>query len=137
VSCNAFLINLDTNAMTKWVGVSFVRTWKLNGKMYGVAADGVYLLEGVAATQCDVELAPSDFKSDNMKRLPYATVNGKGDSTITPIYDGVAGTEQSSQFTDNMRVKFGRGAKGRFLGVKLSSSDVDFRVEGVKLYPRL
>lgn len=135
MSCDAFLINLDTNAVSKWLGVTFIRTWKLNGSMYGIAADGVYLIDGDGSTQCDVELAPTDFDDDYMKRLPYAAINGKGSSTVTPIYDGVDGTAQTTQFTDNMRVKFGRGAKGRFLSVKSSSSDPDFRVEGVNLYP--
>jgi len=135
MTCSAYIVNLATNAMSKWIDVAFVRTWKLNGKMYGIAADGVYLIEGIADTQCTIEIAPNDFESDKMKRMHYAILNGKGESSVTPVYDGIDGTPQLTQFTDNMRVKFGRGAKGRNLGVKIASVAPDFSLESISLYP--
>jgi len=133
MSCDAYVTNLETGATTRWVDIKFTRLWKLRGEMYGIAPDGVYKIAGDGVFPCSVQVAPVGVDSDMMKRMNYATIDGKGEYVVTPQYDGVDGEPQDGEFSGNTRVKFCRGPKGRNVGVRIDSSSPGFSLEGVGL----
>lgn len=126
MTCIAYAVNRDTGALTKWTDVGFARLWMLNGKPYFVRADGVHVLAGAEALPvmtAEVQVAPMNFGTDNLKRALYAIANGDGAVQVTPIYDATVGAAYSEQFTQASRIKFGKGNKSRWLGMKIASTD--------------
>jgi len=143
MSCKTYLVNIDTGAMSMWLNTTFQRVWKMNGKMYGMSPTGIYLIEGNSTYAATIEIAPTDFSDernpimDNLKRLPYASIDGGGVSVLTPIFDRALDVPHTVQFTDNMRVKFGRSGKGRYIGMKITSSDPLFKLESIRYFPEM
>ncbi len=139
MTCIAYAINQETGAVTRWTDTGFSRLWMLNGEAYMVRADGVYQLGGYDAPviTAEVQLSPTNFGSEQLKRVSSAIIEGDGAVTVTPIYDAAIGQTYTEQFTQASRVKFGKGNKSRWMAMKITSLDPAFKLTSISMTPEL
>lgn len=132
-----YCYNLSNGAMTQWE-IAFSRIWRLGNRYFGIRESGVYALTGDTddGTEFDgyAALSPNDFGTDQLKRMPSLTIDCTGTGTVSVIADA-ASSSGVTQFDDAKRVKLSRGLKGRLLMVDVLSSDADFEVTKMTLYP--
>lgn len=140
MSSKTYCYNLNNNAMTQWDGAVFSRIWRLGNRYFGIRENGVYALTGDTddgeAFDAYAALSPNDFSSDRLKRLPTLTIDCIGTGTASVVADAES-SSGITQFENAKRVKLGRGIKGRLLMVDVLSSDADFEVTKMTLYPEV
>lgn len=114
--------------LTHYTNFPFTQIVRYQNSYFGVAADGLYLLEGTtddgAPISWDVQTAFTDFDSPQLKTLEMAYFGGRfGPVTTITLLVGEASTESYVYTTPldatakNYRQPFGRGLKARYYAV--------------------
>lgn len=134
VSYEAYSINLShrgpeaNDEVSRYDNFPFDRIVRYQGSYFGVAADGLYLLEGTTddgtAIPYAVKTCIDDFKAPELKTVASAYFSGRlgPDATIT-LHAGEQGQESypyntpRGQGAQNHREKFGRGVKNRYFAI--------------------
>lgn len=119
-----------TDEMTRYTDFPFTHIVRYQNSYFGVAAGGLYLLEGTtddgAEINYAVQTAKTDFGTPEKKTIAYAYFGGRmgAEATITLVV-GESGTETYSYTTprgeaaQNYRQAFGRGVKSRYYAIKV------------------
>jgi len=133
----ALVMNINTNAVTRYTNYGFIKIVTINWHYYGVKADGLYLLEGTTdsgtAIDGNITTKEFDFGTNQSKNVSYIYLDSDTTETITPYIDTVTGTAQSSQYSGR-RVRLGRGTRGRYWKFKISTIQ---KLQGVEFMPDL
>lgn len=123
-----------TDEMTRYTEFPFTHVVRYKNSYYGVAAGGLYLLEGTTDAGADigftVQTAKTDFGSTAKKTVVSAYFGGRiGAEEIVSITAGdetpvtYAYTTPRGVLAQNHRQKFGRGIKDRYYAIGVSGSD--------------
>lgn len=137
----AYSINLAhrnpeaNDEVTRYTNFPFDRIVRYQGSYFGVAADGLYLLDGTTddgqAIPYAVKTCIDDFKQTEKKTLASAYFGGRlgPDATVT-VFAGETGETSYDYCTprgpgaQNHREKFGRGVKDRYFAIGLAGKGV-------------
>lgn len=140
-----WVVNLDTNAASQYDGYAFNSFFTRDGRHYGVAEDGIYLLEGDddagAPIQALAELGLSNFGTSRAKLVPslYLGVASTGAMVVKAVADGQAyyyTARSSSTDLKNHRVDTGRGLKGvNWSFTVLNQNGGDFDLASIEFVP--
>lgn len=137
-----WVVNADTQASSQYDGYGFNSFFTRDGVCYGVAADGIYRLEGAndAGQQVDAlaYIGALDLASALQKLLPtaYVAASSSGPLQLEVDADGTiylydARSSEDGTFR-NHRIDLGRGIKANMLGLTLKNKDgADFRIASV------
>ncbi len=116
----ALVLNTETMAITGYSNYQFKEFSLVNGQLFGVKDDGLYLLEGVTD---DGELIESEFltgetdlEQDRLKTVQMVHVDSGGDFDVQV---GVDETVYQVPFLG--RARLGRGVRGMRLAFGLKS----------------
>lgn len=133
---------------TRYSNFPFTRIVRYKDSYYGMAADGLYLLEGTT----DFAVPPTpvtatfkthldDFGTPQLKNVAAAYMGGQiGPAATLTLHVGEVGanaysfTTPRGQTAQNHRQKFGRGTRSRYFALEVESSgaleldDIDFEV---------
>lgn len=139
-----WVVNADTQASSQYDGYGFNSFFTRDGVCYGVAADGIYRLEGSndAGQQVDAlaYIGALDLASALQKLLPtaYVAASSSGQMQLEVDADGTiylydARSSEDGTFR-NHRIDLGRGIKANMLGLTLKNKDgADFRIASVDM----
>jgi hypothetical protein len=129
-----FAVNVRAAEVTRYEGLTFEAFLRLGGKHYGLAADGLYLLEGDSdageAIEAFVLPHPTDFGTQKRKRTPYIYLGTEDPATVTAYVDGGTVGEFSG-YHGSRRVQLPRGPQGRYWAYKVANvAGGDLRLDG-------
>lgn len=131
----AFVMNLITNQVSRYQNFPFLHLARMNGQMYGVTNDGVYVLEGSMDINDPVTgtvwTGDMDFGTFHSKNTPYLYLNGDDTYTVTAYVDGEMQPPFVSGFSGR-RIKLARGNKGRYWSFKLEGIN---KLQGIEFMP--
>ncbi len=123
-SQRTYAVNTSLAELTEYTNYPFHNIVNLEGKQYGVLADGLYLLEGVNDNGKNIDAvfktADMDFDTAKHKRVPYAYLDTTDATMIKPF----AETTEVGQFSSNFkerRTRLARGARGRYWSFEVSN----------------
>ncbi len=136
----AYALNLKHNdpgtvdEMTRYTNFPFTHVVRYKNSYYGVAAGGLYLLEGTTDAGAPIawqfKTGITDFGTANLKTVTYAYFGGRlGPGATVSIYPGESGgnsyaySTPRGQTAQNYRQQFGRGLKARYFAVGASGTD--------------
>ena len=138
---------IPVDEITHYTNFPFDRIVRYKGSYFGVAADGLYLLQGTtdhAATPTAIPWAwrtgISDFGSAQQKTVESAYFSGRLGAASISLYVGEASTQAYAYSTpavstaQNYRQVFGRGIKARYYALGAAGTgvmeidDLDFSV---------
>lgn len=136
----AYALNLNhtgekvVDQMTRYTNFPFTHVVRYKNSYYGVAAGGLYLLEGTTDAGAPIawqfKTGITDFGTANLKTVTYAYFGGRfGPGATVSIYPGESGgnsysyTTPRGQAAQNYRQQFGRGLKARYFAVGASGTD--------------
>ena len=136
VEYEAYAVNLRSelegggNEVTRYTNFPFDRIVRWRGSYYGMAADGLYLLEGNTDDGAPIEWAlrtgTTDFDKPEKKNTASAYVGGRlGPATTFTVFTGEKSENQYAYTTprgataQNYRQKFGRGLDARYYAFRM------------------
>lgn len=139
---------IPVDEVTHYTNFPFDRIVRYKNSYFGVAADGLYLLQGTtdhAATPTDIpwswRTGMSDFGSAQQKTIESVYFGGRLGAASISLYVGEAGAQSYSYPTpavsiaQNYRQVFGRGIKARYYALGAAGTgvmeidDVDFNID--------
>lgn len=133
----ATVMNLNTQALTRYEHYPFLAIITVAGQYYGVMADGLYLLDGDSDNGEPilhyVVTKDWDFGTDQAKNVTAVYLNADTTTTVRPFVDGVAKAMAVAQFA-NRRVRLGRGNRGRYWRFWLGAF---VKLQGIEMEPQL
>ena len=145
VTYEAYAVNLihkgvkePVDEVTRYTNFPFERIVRYNNSYFGVAADGLYLLEGTTDHATPATTIPwefkthlTDFENPKEKTVVSAYFGGRmGKAETITLYAGEKTTKAYKYKTargstaQNHREKFGRGIKARYFAVGADGADV-------------
>lgn len=140
-----WVVNLETGASAQYDDYGFNSFFDRDGKYYGVADDGIYLLEGNDDAGSDIdalmELGRSNLETSFRKTIPnvYAGLSSEGkmylmvDADEQKYYYEARG---SSTAFKNQRFDIGRGLTGNYYTLTLlNQNGDDFGLETITFSP--
>lgn len=136
VEYEAYAVNLRSelegggNEVTRYTNFPFERIVRYQGSYYGMAADGLYLLEGSTDGGAPIEwvlrTGTTDFNKPEKKNTASAYVGGRlGPATTFTVFTGEKSENQYAYTTprgataQNYRQKFGRGLDARYYAFQM------------------
>ena len=147
----AYVVNANTGALSTYSNFNFNSFAQMNGKLYGLADDGVYELAGATDNGVQIDatvvfgtssLGTEQVPDDILKRLPtvYLGVNTDGAMQLNVTTNGVTNSYTLSHATTTSlhtgRMLLGRGAVSRYWDFELTNvAGADFTIESITLYP--
>lgn len=149
VSYEAYSVNLShgdpeaTHEVTHYTHFPFDRIVRYQGSYFGVAADGLYLLEGTTddgdAIGYAVKTCVDDFKASELKTIDAACFAGRlGAASTVTLLAGETGaaaydfTTPRGPAAQNHRQRFGKGVKSRYFALALAGDDT-FELDAIEL----
>lgn len=136
----AFVMNLNTNEVTRYTNYPFIHVARVGNEEYGFALDGIYRLNGPLdgltkvngqITTKDTDFNTQDFDGFQSKNVPLLYANTDNTIKVTAIVDGAAMPRQTSQF-DGRKTKLARGARGRYWAMKVENIT---KLQGLEFLP--
>lgn len=137
IACG-WCMNLENAAATRYTGFDFTA---LSGD-YGIADDGLYLLEGSGPVAAMAALGKNDFGSENEKRMPAIYLGCTGE---TPLELGITtpdaedyryAARSNGEILDIHRVDPGKGLKANWFDLTIRNVDgADFTLASVSFAP--
>jgi hypothetical protein len=130
-------MNILNNQVSRYTNYPFSHIVTVADKQYGVAADGLYLLDGTLdGTQeiaSSITTKETDFGIFQSKNVPYVYLNGDDTYTVTPIVDGNNKPSVRSAFKGR-KAHPGRGNKGRYWAFKIEGIH---ELQGLEYLPEI
>lgn len=137
---DAWAVNAETSASTRYENYSFSGFMSVAGKHFGVRADGVYLLEGQddagEPIESGVALGKHDFGIAQQKHIEavYAGVSSTG-KLMVRIGDGKSQYTYAARAVDEsmrtQRFDPGRGLKANYFTFDLLSDEGSFELDSI------
>jgi hypothetical protein len=125
-----YCMNTSSADVSVW-NCAYVRIWRVGATYYGLNEFGIHALGGGTdeglPIECSITTTPNDFESENLKRIPYARAEVKGAASVEVWLDGTS-AGKTDMDSVSKRAKFGKGARGRFVTVRVTGSDPAFEV---------
>lgn len=123
-----YCINLSNRQVTEYTNFDALAFERIDGKMYAICTDGIYLIGNGETANADdngtpitaiAKLGMTDFKNRNLKRMPVAYVASEGTITLGMGLDGNAVTADydathTGAGIGTHRIKLGKGHKSRY-----------------------
>lgn len=149
VSYEAYSVNLShgdpeaPHEVTHYTQFPFDRIVRYQSSYFGVAADGLYLLEGTTddgdAIGYAVKTCVDDFKASELKTIDAACFAGRlGAASTVTLLAGETGaatydfTTPRGPAAQNHRQRFGKGVKSRYFALALAGDD-SFELDAIEL----
>lgn len=148
-----YVCNAETKAFTSYANYPFNSFAKIGHDYYGVADDGLYLLDGDndggEPIEASIRTALTTLGTSKMKRMPsvYLGMSAGGQmvlKAITTSHDGSKREdwyileERPAAAVRETRVKIGRGLKSVYWGFELVNVDgADFALDAMQLFPMI
>lgn len=149
VTHEAYAVNLRTsteaggNEVTRYTDYPFERIVRWRGSYFGMAADGLYLLEGTTndgePIEWALQTATTDFGRAEKKNTASGYVGGRlGPAATFTVYTGEKSenaypyTTPRGQTAKNHRQRFGRGLDARYYAFGLSG-DGEFEMDDLDI----
>lgn len=139
----AYAVNVKNAALTEYTGFPFNHIVRFNGQTIAFSDAGAVTLGGglddLAEIDAVAELAPSDFETAHLKRMPYIYVGAKTNaamlvSMIADEAEMVASLTATNGRT--RRAKMARGVKARYWAAKIQNKNgEDFAVDSIEYLP--
>ena len=139
ITYEAYSINLSHAAgnpapideVTRYTNFPFTQIVRYQNSYFGVAADGLYRLEGTTddgeAIPYSIKTCIDDFKAPELKTVASAYISGRlGPNATVTLHAGEDGAESydystlRGQAAQTHREKFGRGVKNRYFALGLA-----------------
>ena len=124
----AYCINTTTGALTRYTNFGFKRIVRINGKYYGLKADGLYLLEGLTdnGATIDARARTGMFNANDyhIKRIQYAYLRENHFATnvgVTADDNEFYPTYTYLSSFNGKRVKFAMGVSGIYWDFEFSN----------------
>lgn len=144
---DAWAVNWDTEATSKYEDFDFNSFIRVGQRYYGVRADGVYLLGGDSDDGADINASVSfglqRFGSEGIKRLvaAYAAANSTDKLQLKVSYSDAGGpheyiytADRSNDFQRMQRFVIGRGIKANYMAFDMLNRDgCDFDLNSITL----
>jgi len=140
-----WVVNLDTSTSSQYDGYGYNSFFERDGKYYGVADDGIYLLEGETDAGKEIaaliETGKSSLGSSYKKRIlnVYAGVSSSGKVLLKVEADGIEYVYEARSYSANLithRFDIGRGLAGNYFNLTLLNQDGnDFDLENISFNP--
>lgn len=139
-----WVVNAETGASSQYENYGFNSFYEDDGKYYGVADDGIYLLDGSTDEGFDidalVEFARSDFGLSKKKTVPnvYLGVSSTNKVLLKVEADGRSYTYEASSSSEVLkthRVTTGKGLNGNYFSFTLLNEGGDFDLESITFSP--
>jgi len=131
----AFVMNINTGAVSRWTNYPFDNVVRLGDDYYGVKSNGFYLLTGdldlTVAINGNITTKNTDFGTFTSKRLQYVYLNSDTQTFVTPIVNEITKTGQYSSFAGR-KVKLGQGPSGRYFQLKIEHIK---KLQGIEALP--
>ena len=147
----AWVLNTENIAVTQYTNYPFNSYCELNGKYYGAASDGLYLLEGSddagMPIQAYLRSPLTDFGFAGLKRLETPTLGytSDGELVFKAIVVSPNGVKEEHWYrlearptggTRENRVKIGKGLKSVYWQFERHNiTGSDFAIETTRLWP--
>jgi hypothetical protein len=140
-----WVVNMDTNASTKYEQYGFNSFFTRNGIHYGVADDGIYELSGDDDAGQPIDalaaLPRSNLGDGYLKNVPnfYVGVASTGKLILKAVADGqeyLYEARSSSEELSTHRIDLGHGLEGTFWQFTLMNQDgCDFKIADIEFEP--
>jgi hypothetical protein len=139
------VITLERHGVTEYSNMPFTSLTKFGDLYLGVANGGIYLLEGDtdagALITSTIRIPTTDFGTSRQKRVPQGFLGMQADGFLkaTLIADDVTVGEDVLENTNPLqhgqRMKFGRGAKGRYWTLEITNvNGAAFNLDEIELF---
>jgi len=148
----AYVVNLNTAAVTTYDNYNFNSFAEMDGKFYGMSDDGLYELTGGTDNGTNIEasikLGTSDLSTDTvaselLKRLPavYLGCSVEGDLLLRVTANGTTNSYTLKDANTNSlhtgRMLLGKGVLARYWDFELVNvNGADFTLESMTLLPQ-
>lgn len=129
----AWAFNARTMAISRWEGLHVTEVHEANGRVFGLASDGIYVLSDTAASDAVVESGLYDFGVIELKHLRhlYITYTATSPVRLGVIRSNGGGKQKieygkpayESENPQQTRIALGRGPLARYWGLTLSNTD--------------
>ncbi len=139
----AYAVNVKNAALTEYTGFPFNHIVNFAGQVIAFTDSGAVILGGDLDDDAEIdaiaELAPSDFDSSHLKRMPYMYIGAKTNaamlvSVIADENEVIAALTATNGRT--RRAKMARGVQARFWAAKIQNRDgEDFSVDSIEYLP--
>lgn len=145
---NAYCMNTENTKVSTYSNFPFAALVAHAGRYFGIASDGIYLLEGNddagANINAELKFGFDDFGSDQNKRVPHVYVGCEADGDLQFTVSVDESAEYAVSFSPRQagihttRVKPGRGHRGRYWQPGLLNVEgCDFTVASLSLIEEL
>lgn len=144
-SARVWVVNMDTGASSQYDNYGFTSYFTRDGMAYGLAQDGIYLLQGSNDAGADidavVDLGSTAFGAPVKKRLPSVYVAVTGEKMILKVATDGSGDHyyemrSASAHLGTHRVDVGRGLHGVEWRIELLNQDgEDFDLSSLEFKP--
>ena len=148
----AWVCNTETKAFSHYENYPFNSFFELDGRYYGVADSGVYLLEGNTddgdAIAWRIRTGLWNLGTGKMKNVPsmYLGYRSSGDMVLKVVTTTIGGDKEQNWYqlkpvsTNNVthegRINLGRGLRSVYWGFELEGiNGADFALETLQLFP--
>ena len=143
-----YCINLKNKQVTEYTDFDALAYERIDGKMYAVAADGIYLIgNGATLIEDDngqeiissYKFGMTDFGVPELKRMARADVGAEGNIAIQLLLDqGRSTIEYDATHLDigmgNRKIKVGKGHRSRYWQPVIKNvAGANFEVDAVEL----
>lgn len=137
-------MNLDTGATARYENFYFNSMAEIDGKTYGINADGLFLLEGNddagAPIEACVALGRSDFGTDTLKHLSNIYASVKSETPVAAVVRAESGTfvyeaRGASERLAVQRIDTGKGLRETWYDIDLCNtvgSDIEIGAASVE-----
>jgi hypothetical protein len=120
-------VNYDTSTSTRYENYPFNSFGKYDGRYFGAAEDGIYLLEG-DAPQWLADLGKVNFGTDHLSRIAdcFIGVASSGTVYVKVTHEGQEYIYASRAYNETMqtqRIDIGRGLRANFFKFALTGND--------------
>jgi hypothetical protein len=144
----AWVFNSRTMAISRWDTLQVNEVHEANGVVYGMAADGLYVLSPDVAAAARADSGLYDFGVIEMKRLRHVYMTYTSQTPIhvevtrsngggkTPVLYGKPAYQYATP--TQTRVDLGRGPTSRYWGVSIMNTDAGFAsLKEMRLVPNV
>jgi len=122
IGLTSLSINTQNFALSGYDNYQFKGMSMINGKLYGVKDDGLYLLEGATdngvAIQSHFLTGQSDLERDYLKTIPLFHADTSGEFDVLVSVD-----ETVHEIPFNGRARLGRGVRGMRIAFGLKNKN--------------
>lgn len=129
---SAHVFNATLGSYAHWSDVNVSEVFTLNGTLFGIAPDGLYVLATEQGVGAQVYAGLMKMKTDMVKRLPEMFIEA---ASTEPVRVGVVAVDQGDDIyeyeavtarTDkptNTRVPLGKGLRSAYFGITLANTN--------------